>query len=157
MHSCCHASFFCLGCFLQFKYTRTNRLNSMGLWNSPCPLTSRLVLLICFQVVVIGKKIISFFWKFYSGFGTSDVGVDLNGGQGAKGGRMEWEAAITGLFQGQDLDLFHLPWLLPSSFCCQGQDLLLLGQSSCVWYTGYFLLDQGGQPVVLNQHAVLFL
>lgn len=30
-----------------------------------------------------------FFWTFYSGFGTSDVGVDLNGGQGAKGGRME--------------------------------------------------------------------
>lgn len=64
MHSCCHASFFCLGCFLQFKYTRTNRLNSMGLWNSPCPLISRLVLLICFQVVVIGKKIISFFGHF---------------------------------------------------------------------------------------------
>lgn len=46
---------------------------------------------ICFQVVVIRMKIISFFWggKFYSDFGTSDVGVGLNGGQGAGGGRME--------------------------------------------------------------------
>lgn len=45
---------------------------------------------ICFQVVVIRMKIISFFFgKFYSDFGTSDVGVGLNGEQGAGGGRME--------------------------------------------------------------------